>query len=299
MDDPLVPKEYGSGTKWLGICASLSAFIFVLVAVVLAAASGTPGWIVAAIGMFMIIGTTGSILQWIRSGQLEEAKHTYLVAVQVLGLMVIAGAVLDILYTKTAAYPVVGTVTGAFPSPNVLTQGSMSFNGGAPLALQQGYVMPFVLAEAAPDGSTVGVVMVKQPGQAFCTVHNGQGHVSGGVYNAVNVSCATRYNIGGTLSGTFTGHAGYTPLVLSAQLSPPPKDGGKGTITQSLSADGSFWFDDKVEPGTSAYITITSSPAPPGGDPSKALKCNINNNPTVNIPPMESDSSNLLPISCT
>lgn len=261
MDDPLVPKEYGSGSKWLGLCAALSSFIFVLVTVVLAAASGSPSWIVAAIGMFMIIGTTATILQWIRTGQLEEAKHTYLVAVQVLGLMVIAGAILDILYTKDAMYPVVGTVTGAFISPNVATPGSISFNGGAPVTLPAGYVVPLVLAAEVADGSSVSVVMVDQPGQAFCTAV-GSGTVSGKVFNQVNISCVPRYNFGGSLSGLLPG---YTPLQMKATFTPDASP-QPTPHTASLSADGGFYFKDKFDGGVvSVYVEITAAPASSDG----------------------------------
>jgi len=264
MDDALLPKEYSSGTKWVGICAAVSAFIFVIVSVILAAASGSPSWVVAALGMFMIIGTTGAMLQWIRIGELEERRYYCFTGVKVLALLIISGAVLDILYTKVIpTYPVVGTVSGANLSPNVRTVGSISLNGGTPLRLTPGKVQPFVLAAEVPDGTPIAVSMVEQPGQAYCTAYGG-GTVSGAVFNQINVSCIPMFNVGFALTGFVNG---YTPLVIKYTID------SQSAMSQSLSADGTFFLPTKLAKGGSVAIQPVQQPA--SRDGKTKLQCDV------------------------
>ena len=54
------------------------ALIFIITASVILCVSGVAGWIVAAVGCLMLFGTTLVLMKWIRDGQLEESKHTYL-----------------------------------------------------------------------------------------------------------------------------------------------------------------------------------------------------------------------------
>src|SRR5712691_3907334 len=91
------------------------------------------------------------------------------------------------------SYTIGGTVSGL--TGTVVLQN----NGGDDLTLSTNAA--FTFATSVASGNTYNVTVLTQPSGQECSVVGGQGTVGSANVTSVAVSCLTKYNIGGTLSG--------------------------------------------------------------------------------------------------
>lgn len=141
------------------------------------------------------------------------------------------------------SYPIGGTVTGLAGTGLVLQN-----NAGNDLAVAANgaFAFPINIASGLPYAVTVKT----QPTSPMqdCTVSNGGGTVTGAAITNVQVTCVTkRYAVGGTISG----------LVGSVVLS------NNTTDTLTLTANGTFTFDQTVASGTNYNVEVTTQPSGP------------------------------------
>lgn len=108
----------------------------------------------------------------------------------------------------------------------------------------------FTFSGSAASGSPYGVTVATQPvsPSQFCTVANGSGTVTSGNVTNVAVTCANTYALGGVVRFLFG-----SGLVLK-----------NGDSTATVSADGTFSFNDKVATGSAYAVTVSSQPTGPG-----------------------------------
>jgi preprotein translocase subunit SecG len=149
----------------------------------------------------------------------------------------ISGAnVTGVTVTCAAAYTIGGTVTGL--TGTVVLQNnagddlSVSADGG------------FTFATGLVNSATYAVTVLTQPSGQVCTVSSGSGTVSAANVSNVAVTCATAYDIGGTVTG-LTG-----TVVLQ----------NNAGDDLSVSADGSFTFATSVLSGGAYAVTVLTQP---------------------------------------
>jgi uncharacterized repeat protein (TIGR01451 family) len=149
----------------------------------------------------------------------------------------ISGAdITGVTVTCAAAYTIGGTVTGL--TGTVVLQNnagddlSVSADGG------------FTFATGLVNSATYAVTVLTQPSGQVCTVSSGSGTVSAANVSNVAVTCATAYDIGGTVTG-LTG-----TVVLQ----------NNAGDDLSVSADGSFTFATSVLSGGAYAVTVLTQP---------------------------------------
>lgn len=142
----------------------------------------------------------------------------------------------------TKTYTVGGTVTGLTGSGLVLQN-----NAGDDLPITADGVFNF--ATALQDGSAYAVTVSNQPdsGQT-CTVTTGTGSLNGVNVTNVDVSCATYYTVGGSVSGL-----SGSGLVLQ----------NNGGDDLAVGANGAFAFATALADGASYDVTVLTQPGSP------------------------------------
>ena len=141
-----------------------------------------------------------------------------------------------------ATYTVGGTVSG------LLGTGLVLDNGGYKLPISANG--SFMFSVPIVNGDTYNVTAIAQPSNPvqFCVVSDGSGTVSANV-TSVEVTCATAYTVGGTVSGLTS--ALPESLIL--------QDNGGDNLP--INANGSFTFVTPVPEGGSYNVTIVAQPA--------------------------------------
>ncbi|MBK9131254.1 MAG: hypothetical protein IPM20_06400 [Gammaproteobacteria bacterium] len=133
-------------------------------------------------------------------------------------------------------YTVGGTVSGL--TGTVVLEN----NGGDTLSLTTNG--NFTFGTVLADGATYDVTVSSQPAGQTCSVTNGSGTVSGGNVTGVQVTCKTKYTIGGTISG-LTG-----TVVLR----------NNGGDSLSRSSNGGFTFATTMTAGSSYSVAVATQP---------------------------------------
>ncbi|MHB8874748.1 MAG: beta strand repeat-containing protein [Myxococcaceae bacterium] len=134
-------------------------------------------------------------------------------------------------------YTIGGTVTG-LTGTVVLNN-----NGGDALTLTADGT--FTFATGLVTASAYAVTVATQPSGQVCTVASGSGTVATANVTNVTVTCATKYTVGGTLTG----------LVGTVVLR------NNGGDDLSLTADGTFTFATGVATGSAYAVTVFTQPA--------------------------------------
>ena len=144
----------------------------------------------------------------------------------------------------TVTYTIGGSISGLTGSGLVLQD-----NGGDNLAVAAGSTS-FTFATPIAAGNAYNVTVLTQPANPAqtCVVTNASGTANGNV-TTVQVTCATSYTIGGTISG-LTGSG----LVL--------QDNGGNNLTVAAGAT-SFTFSNPIPAGTTYNVTVLTQPSNP------------------------------------
>lgn len=216
MDDALIPRSMGGGTKMgVQIFAALAA-ILVIVSIICAFIKGSQqyysAYIIVALSMGMLVGTTFMILRWIVSDEMPESKHTYVAGAQFFALIFMAAGTLASVYIS---FPGDNAVFGV--ALNALgNRGSVQLKGTAPDGSALDLSVPFSAGQplfSFPQhimGGSDYVLTLTDPDQSVCNPKTLQGTASGDVHFVVN--CSEAYPLTVTVVGLKT-----SPVQLQCQ----------------------------------------------------------------------------------
>jgi 6-phosphogluconolactonase (cycloisomerase 2 family) len=157
-------------------------------------------------------------------------------------------------------YTVGGTVTGLAGSGLVLVLNG-SFGGDLAVSASGS----FTFSTRLPDGSTFSVGVKIQPTSSpaqFCQVANSDGAIAAANVTNVDVTCASGYTVGGTVSGLVG--SGLT-LAICHQVSSRGYYGEVCNSQRHVGANGAFTLDSVYPAGYSGvdYVSVTQQPSSP------------------------------------
>jgi sugar lactone lactonase YvrE len=194
-------------------------------------------------------GTTFSMATPVQTGTAYALTVTTQPAGQKCSFANAAGTMPDadmrnaVLTCAATSYSVGGAISGLSANGLVLA------NGSDTVSVAQG-AASFTFPAPVATGSNWSVTVSAQPAGQVCTVANGSGQVSDAAVNVAEVNCATipvaapTYRVGGRVSG-LQGNA----LVLV-----------NGNDTASVSANGSFTFNQALTSGATYNVVVRTPP---------------------------------------
>jgi 6-phosphogluconolactonase (cycloisomerase 2 family) len=161
-----------------------------------------------------------------------------------------------------ATYTVGGVVTGLSGSGLVL-----AWNGGFGDGLAVSASGSFTFSTPLPVGTTFDVQVTSQPTSSpaqYCQIANGTGTIAAANVTNVDVTCASGYTVGGTVSGLVGSGltlATCTPGREHLGTVPPPSCPRQ----LQVGANGAFTLDSAYPAGYSGrdYVSITQQPSSP------------------------------------
>lgn len=274
MDDALIPTQLGGGSKLaVQIFAALSV-ILVVVSVICAFIKGSQqyytGYIVVAIAMALIVGSTFVLVRWILSDELPESKHSYVVGFQFFGLMILAAGMLASVYsTFPQEYAVYGMA-----AVNGTGQGQVTLKGtsikGEALSVTASFSQQqqlFGFQDHIKENSEY-TLTVTDPTTAQCTPKSTTGTANADV--KFQIQCVEAFQLKGIMAGILTSpfelqatdYKGSTPIIQTLSVS----NNGPFTFASGIISGDAYQVEPKTQP-TDATCTITggqSGTAGPG-----------------------------------
>lgn len=245
MDDPLVPKSNGV-QRLLIRGVGLAGCIFVLVVIIFAFLQGNFAWILGAVAIMMLCGSTGMLARWVSKDELEESKHTYLVAFQSLAVVILAAGLMAVILAPPAQtqYLIGGC-------------GSGGSSGGLKLKDDQGEVLTvpggdcsgFIFDKTYAEGDSYRITIDTQPSNALCTLARGSGTIKEDNIlgsTGMSTSCQNAYRLGGTVT--------LNDNIPAQGISLLNSNGDRYDVVQM----GGFFFATPLLAGTSYSVTANA-----------------------------------------
>lgn len=269
MDDALIPKTMGGGTRTIASVIAACSVILFLVSVICAFIKGTQqyysAYVIQGIAMALLVVSTGMLVRWILSDELPESKHTYVVILQFLALIALSCGMLASVYmTLPKEYAVFGLAANASGfGGQVQLKGTATDGSDLKLSASFGSSQQLFSFEDHLRGGSEYTITVKNPDGSACTPTTQSGTVSGDV--KVQLSCKAA----SILSGIATG---VGPEGATASITLKCIEIGSGPQTQqtlTVSQQGRFQFDTPILNGDTYLVSLD----PPPTD----AKCYVNN----------------------